>query len=605
MPTIPQIGEPQVAPGIPPLVKPYAKGPVELGATLGAGISDLGVSMQREEAREKAKANTAAIGNALLQLDTIETDARIGFDKLEGNDAGLAAQPTVEGYEKARQKIMAGLTPEQQGEFARASGQRSNNFRQYVMTKGTSEQKGYYDDTYKNELDNSIARVLTTAEQGGVLALEPPQGPRQEGDDSPQSEQEAAYDRIEAYADAHDGELGMPKEEWLRRQKEGYDSAYTVAVVEGLLKADDDEGAEAYYKANQTKITDLKARLSLGGAVEARGKEARTERTATELLVLANEPGKDGLPPTEEEKNRRIRNGIDELPFADRKAVRDRVDDMEAEADEDMRVAQSKNFDILHAALQGGPNQAPLPLREVEKLPMFLRDDAGGINPDQRDALRVYSQRRTEGDYAATTPEVWKRLTNLLQTKPGELLKINLRELTDAGVLASTDAAEVESWQKAIGKAGSGGAGASDDIDLSMTRDQVRKAWAKKAGLSEAGAVDFELALLDQERRATRAKGAPLTDVEYDTLVQRATIKVTFDRPWYRGGDVVGAVGALSDEGLDELLAHPESVEFKDIPLADVEEFRAALVGQGLKADDESLRVEWIKYLRRLKASGQ
>lgn len=598
MPTIPQIGEPQVAPGIPPLVKPYAKGPLELGAGLGAGLSDAGVSIQREQAREKAKADAAAIDNALLALETQGTNALIDFDKKEGNDAGVAAQPTVAAYEKARADILSRLTPEQQQEFSRISGHHANSFRQHVLSRGADEQSRYYKATLDNGQQGSVSRVLDAVQRDGLAALEPPQGPRQEGDTSPQTEQEVAYDQLERYAAAHDGELGMPKEEWLRQHKQEYDSAYTVAVVEALMQRGDDEGAEAYFQANQSKIVDPKARLSLGDATASRGKDARVESAATAILADAERPGKDGVEPTEGEKLARVRAAIEALPAGDRKAVRSRVDQIQTDDAENLRIAQSANFDKLHLALQDGT-----PLKDIEATPMFLLDDEGGINPDQRDALRVYSQRLREGDFTSTDRETWKRINGLLETNPSALLKINTNELTAGGKLSSDDAKQVEAWKASIAKAASGKG--DDAMKLSMTRHDIRKLWAEKIELDPDAYTDFDLSLLEQERRAQKAKGAELTDEEYDTLVRRAVVKMTVERPWYQGGDFDVHVGGLTDKGYAYLEAHPESVDFEDIPPADVERFRSDLVAAGRPADDDAVRLEWVKYLVRLRARGE
>jgi hypothetical protein len=601
MPTIPSLTSPQVAPAIPPLVKPFAPGPLSFGYGLGQGLVALGGSMenveQREQLRTDRSAALSAYADARALRGQILYDGETGLARQRGRNYLDAAQEADKRWTEGIAGISARLSPEQQEVFDERMESLRAGFADDIAEGVSRARVDLYDDEMEKVLKQTGQDALADVSHGKV-GLDAAGAVNDVVIGKALAEFEAKDGALDTYAPHMAEKWGVSESEARTRMQAEYASALHVQTVDALLARNDAMAAQAYFAKHQDAILDPEARIRLTAQTEKNSLEAVTESAATLILEEASQTGKDGLPPSQSDQRAAIKAALEQVPPERRKAVRDRVDELEAEADEDLRVAQAKNFDELHAELQGGT-----PLAEIERTPIFNKTDEGGISPGQRDALRIYSQNKTKGAYAATNPEVWGRLSKQLKENPSALGKVNVRELTASGQLSDDDAREVLSWQDQIRKAAAGDAGAADALKLSLTRLQTTERWAQAINLGATAAAKFDLRVKEAERRHQKVSGVAMTDEQYDTLVRRMAVDVSIDRPW-NPFDKDVFLYAATPEDLAALEADPEGLDFEAISPADVDEVTAALIEAGQPTDPERVKLEWIRYVRRLREAG-
>jgi len=597
MPTIPGITSPQVAPAVPPLVKPYAKGPESFGYGLGSGMmelaDDVGDVQRRERQRTDRSASMSAYSDALALRSTILYDEQTGLARQRGRNYLDAAQEADQRWSKGVAEIGARLSPEQQELFEDRMASLRAGFADDLRAGVSEARTQLYDDEMGKVMGQVQKDALASVARGGV-GLDP-EGALQEGPIQDALGELSAKDGIlDTYAPHMAEKWGVSESDARTRMTQEYATGLHSQTVRHLLAQGDDQAAAAYFTAHQEAVADPEERIRLTELTQKASLEGRTQRAAETILADAAAPDASGQEPTETQRAARIKAGIAALPEDDRRRVGDRVGNLQGLADEEQRKTRARIFDQSMTAIGEG-----MSVRELE-----TTQDWHTLSQDQRDALTTYQEDRSKGRVSTTDGPTWARLDKLLREDPSKLAQINVRELTASGALSAEDAAEVERWQANVAKATSGDTKAGDALKLSMTRHQTVEAMADHLKLDKEKRPVFALMLKEQERRAQALEGRELSDEEFDTLVRRASIKVAFDRPWYQGGDAEGMLGFFSHEGAESLATAPDAIEYDAIPAADIEQIRAVLIEAGEDATEASIKERFIQDVIELRRLG-
>jgi len=567
---LPTLGSRVRAAVVPAVRAPTSVDPAAFGAAGAAGIGQVGNALGNIAVQEKKKKQQVDVTAAIAQAEAFKTDLMYGpngYAKLKGQDRMKESQAVQAKYTGALQQVRAGLDEDAALMFDQVYGiEASTRMGREVAQMHLEAVQDYEDMSRKNARAGLLNSAFAQMSNGTM---------------TPQSFDELLNTGVAIevlYADRQGQDRQGQKAAAL-----AFVSDLHETQLEALLASQKDVLAVAYFEKNKNGML-ADARDRMQRRVYDVSQEGLVETVATGFVDRGLKEG--GA--TSGEQEAFAASLVEQLPAEQRRAVGARV--QEKFYDRRRRETQTRNdmFNVVaNSVLKKGANlRTVMGMREWELLD----------GPQQADIETAIANRNKPGP-ATSNAEVMERLTHRFLTSDPTFLDVNAQQLVASRQLTPEDATLIEKWQKSLVKE-KGGDG--KDADSYRTRLGIVEDWLAKSKITTAtAAANFRIAVMRAE-----AAAPPMTDAEFETMVQRLAIKVSIDKPGIFTGSWGPRLGDLDAEGLAALSEDLDEINYADIPKRDVDEATAMLKAAGEEASQRNVKL-WLVGRMQRQALGQ